>query len=349
MNDDQESMEPRSPRDQAIDWFLRLQSGEVSARDLERHESWLHEHLVHREEYEQVAAMWEDFDQVEPLLTEPSYSSKSLKRSNSTTQAFARSETMTQKLGHLSAVAAPFLVVLLLGIWWWPDSPVLEESFRTAKGEQRTVNLSDGSTMLMNTDSQVFVRMSGEARRVTLQRGEALFTVTHDAQRPFDVHAANGIIHDIGTQFLVRHTSETVQVSVLEGLVKVEVTNAVSARSTNHSHMLKEGDHVWYEASGHLSSVQAFDRAMITAWTDAMLYFDAKPLKEVLAEWARYRPGEIRSHDPSLGTIPISGKFQIDQFDSFLHALENTLDIHTRHLAPQVIVLKRHVDGERVN
>ncbi|WP_447970940.1 FecR family protein [Nitrospira sp. M1] len=349
MNDDQNPTEPHSPRDQAIDWFLHLQSGEASARDLERHESWLHEHPVNREEYEQIAMMWGDFDEVEPLLTGSHRSSKSFSRTKTSTHAFVRSEAMRHRLYHMATVAAMFVIVLMLGVWWWPDSPVLEESFRTAKGEQRMVNLSDGSTILMNTDSQLFVRMSQESRMVTMQQGEALFSVAHDAQRPFDVHAANGIIHDIGTQFLVRQSSGNVQVSVLEGIVEVKVKNAVNAQSTKHPHILKEGDQVRYQATGRLSQVESFDQAIVTAWTNATLYFDAKPLKEVLEEWARYRPGEIRLQEPSLGNIPVSGKFRIDQFDSFLHALENTLDIHARHLAPQVILLERHVEGARVN
>jgi transmembrane sensor len=42
------------------------------------------------------------------------------------------------------------------------------------------------------------------AASVELIHGEAFFTVAHDAERPFDVHAGKGRIRDIGTAFEAR-------------------------------------------------------------------------------------------------------------------------------------------------
>ncbi|GJL49062.1 MAG: hypothetical protein NPIRA01_02890 [Nitrospirales bacterium] len=339
MNEGQEQREPQSPRDQAISWFLHLQSEEATAHDLQRHESWLRENPVHRKEYEQVSAMWKDFDQLSPQVMEKY-------RVSSRPRAQIRKGWALPSLGmtrswRLPAALTVALVVFVLSVWWWPYSFVSEESYLTVKGEQRTINLADGSTIFMNTDSQIIVQLSDDERVVKLQQGEVLFTVAHDQQRPFTVYAGNGMIQDIGTQFLIRQSSTNVNVAVLEGVVEVEIKEGTDIRSTQKSKILRQGDQLVYQASGLMSSIQSFDRDMVLAWTEAQLYFEAKPLKEVIDEWSRYGIADIRLQDPSLGRIPVSGKFRIDHLQSFFQALDETLSIRARYITPQHVILER--------
>jgi len=341
MNEGQEQRDPQSPRDQAISWFLHFQSEEATAHDLQRHESWLRENPVHRKEYEQVSAMWKDFDQLSPQVMEKY-------RVSSRSRAQIRKSWALPSLGmtrswRLPAALTVALTVFVLGIWWWPHSFVSEESYLTVKGEQRTINLADGSTILMNTDSQLSVQLSDDERIVTLQQGEVLFTVSHDQQRPFTVYAGNGMIRDIGTQFLLRKSSANVNVAVLEGVVEVELKEGMDVRSAQKPKILRQGDHVVYQTSGLMSSIQSFDRDMVLAWTESKLYFDAKPLKHVIEEWSRYGTADIQLQDPSLGRIPVSGKFRIDRLQSFLQALEESLSIQAHQITPQLIILERKI------
>jgi len=343
MNKGQEQREPQSPRDQAISWFLHLQSDEATARDLQRHESWLREHPMHREEYEQVSAMWKDFDQLSPSVMEK-YGVSSSRQSAQIRKSWAFPSLGMVYGWRLPAAMTMVLAVFVLTVWWWPHSFVSEESYRTAKGEQRTINLADGSTILMNTDSQLFVQLSDDERIVQLQQGEVLFTVAHDPQRPFTVYAGNGMIRDIGTQFLIRQSSTNVNVAVLEGVVEVELKEGADVRSTQKPKILRQGDQVLYQDVKFLSSIQSFDRDIVLAWTEAQLYFDAKPLKEVIQEWSRYGTMEIQLQDSSLGRIPVSGKFRIDHIQSFFQALEETLPIRARQVTPQLTILERNAD-----
>ncbi len=52
-------------------------------------------------------------------------------------------------------------------------------------------------------------------------RGEALFTVVHEANRPFEVVAGGERIRDLGTRFNVYAEPGRVVVAVLEGQVDV--------------------------------------------------------------------------------------------------------------------------------
>ncbi len=53
--------------------------------------------------------------------------------------------------------------------------------------------------------------------------GEGYFEVTHDARRPFRVHAGDALTEDLGTRFVVRAYPElaAVDVAVAEGVVSL--------------------------------------------------------------------------------------------------------------------------------
>jgi transmembrane sensor len=58
-------------------------------------------------------------------------------------------------------------------------------------GERQTIPLPDGSTITLNTSSQIAVSFDTRQRWVHLISGEALFEVRHDARRPFAVITAD--------------------------------------------------------------------------------------------------------------------------------------------------------------
>src|SRR5699024_4763926 len=73
--------------------------------------------------------------------------------------------------------------------------------YSTALGEQRTEKLPDGTRIVLNTQTTLQVRYSPRQREVTLQHGEAMFEVAHDARRPFKVIVGDGSVTDLGTKF----------------------------------------------------------------------------------------------------------------------------------------------------
>lgn len=100
----------------------------------------------------------------------------------------------------------------------WAVNPVLSEQVGvTAIGQQTTLQLDDGSEILLNTETSLRYRSRLRSREISLERGEALFTVVHDGWRPLFVQAGNAEIKDIGTTFSVRRKSDGVDVAVLEG------------------------------------------------------------------------------------------------------------------------------------
>ncbi len=64
--------------------------------------------------------------------------------------------------------------------------------YYTEAGEQRTIKLPDGSTVELNTDTQMHVLFDDEIRKVIVSRGQAFFDVIDTDKRPFVVEGGTG-------------------------------------------------------------------------------------------------------------------------------------------------------------
>ncbi len=282
--------------------------------------------------------VWKDLDATRPLLSKELEAAEvywdTQTRRSHPAPITRWSSVMPMAMGAVAAV-------MVMSIWWWFAMGVTPSQYHTAKGEQQTITLNDGSTVMLNTNTKLSVRLSDHERLIELEQGEAWFRVTHDSNRPFQVEAGNGRIVDLGTQFIVKKTIEKVDVSVLEGRVEVDVTDLPNSSLSASPRMLQKGDQVWYTSKGHLSAIESFNEQAASAWREGKLIFHAKPLDEVLKELARYTTGKIELLDPTLAELPISGIFNIQDLESFPQALQEAFPIKATPLNPTHVVLER--------
>lgn len=136
-----------------------------------------------------------------------------------------------------AAAGMAVLIALAVGIGLWAARPVAVE---TARGEQRTVTLPDGSVAELNGSTTItyprgFTSLpwiGHEARQVTLQ-GEAFFAV-EPAARLFQVDTDNARIGVQGTSFNARARSEgeraVTEVTLASGQVQVRGVSESSVR-----------------------------------------------------------------------------------------------------------------------
>ena len=208
--------------------------------------------------------------------------------------------------------------------------------YTTAVGEQRTVGLADGSTVLLNTDSDVRVELSRHLRRVELARGEALFSVAHDPGRPFEVHALQGVTTAVGTQFDVEIVHSGAAVSVLEGTVTVGGTGTGAVAPPVVA--VPAGSGVGYTQQGMVSELRPAELNRIQGWRTQRIVFNDIPLETALAEYNRYRRAPIVLGDPALGSRHISGVFHIGDDAAFLSAMEQGLHLKAARGDTQTIL-----------
>ncbi|KAG1229530.1 hypothetical protein G6F68_019378 [Rhizopus microsporus] len=101
-----------------------------------------------------------------------------------------------------------------------PQAVLLARSDLRSSDAPRVVQLEDGSTAVLDAGTALAIEFNGQQRHLRLLRGQAWFQVAHEA-RPFQVEAAGGQVHDIGTAFSVSMQDSTVTTQVSEGVVDV--------------------------------------------------------------------------------------------------------------------------------
>lgn len=127
----------------------------------------------------------------------------------------------TRRKRPVVAVAAAVVVlvaasVVTLGLLGPRDTAIM-----TVAGQQTTQSMPDGSVIAVNVASNLTYNLTASERRVTLEEGEAAFSVKPDTERPFVVRAGGYEIRAVGTAFNVRQRDRRLEVGVSEGSVEV--------------------------------------------------------------------------------------------------------------------------------
>ena len=320
----------KTPDDEAADWFVRLNSGDVSQSTRSEHEAWLAEDDRNRERYEAVAGAMGDLAPIDDWMR------TEVNRLNA--RVMARRARRTKGLIGVASAAAAVAAVTL----WITTYP--ENFYATERAEQREISLDDGSRIHLNSASSVAVRYSPEARTVELNDGEGVFDVSRDAQRPFVVSAADAEVVAIGTQFRVRLAGGDVTVTVLEGAVAVfnrpgsgAMPAPGSIRSDSEPTLLYANDQITL-SNGVMTAVESVNAAVATAWREGKLIYDATPLREVVAEMSRYTPIELAVAD-GVPDHPITGLIQIRSPDAMLRFISNAVPVTPVRASTERIVL----------
>ena len=321
---------------EALAWIAQLNGDHVTEKDLAAFREWVNRSPVHQKEIRELSALWGDLNSL-TVMDEP------------IRQADLVSKRLRKRKGRKKWVAIPALAGAIAASFFFVSlSPGDFETganhaervvnvplvFITSKGEQQVHSFEDGSVITLNTDSHIEVDYTNEQRDVRLLKGEALFSVAHDEQRPFLVFANDGIVRAVGTEFSVHLTKDAIDVLVSEGSVELSTlkptlptldTTKSSAGNNKVASLgiIKAGHTARVMASK--ASIEVVSEEVMDAelsWLAGHLEFTGEGLEEVVAEYARYTDLNIHISDPELKNIRIGGVFQADKTDSFFHTLE---------------------------
>ncbi|MET1754001.1 FecR domain-containing protein [Novosphingobium sp. RD2P27] len=148
----------------------------------------------------------------------------------------------------------------------------------TPPGETRTVALESGTRVeLAGGTTIAFDR--DDARYARLDHGQALFTVRHDAERPFEVNVGEERLVDLGTVFDVSSDASGLKVAVAEGAVSFDPEGAAVRIGPGQALRRPAG-------SNELVLVDVPPQE-VGEWRDGRLTFEATPLDEVAARLTR--------------------------------------------------------------
>jgi ferric-dicitrate binding protein FerR (iron transport regulator) len=241
---------------------------------------------------------------------------------------------------HLAVTAAAAAVLVAAGIpalrMAWRSNPA--GSSRTAavarttsyfvarRGQRALIDLADGTHIVLAPASRLSVSLPVGTRgeRDLSLDGEAMFTVTHDAARPFVVHSRYGTTVDVGTSFAVRaYAGERYRVVVRDGSV---------ALADAGKDVLVAGDVASRSDDGTMHIAHAQDAAGLLDWTSGRLTFQHERLGELVPEFERWFGVTIHIATPSLRDRIITGQLDTESPSEAMEAIARTLGAqHTIH------------------
>jgi transmembrane sensor len=252
--------------DQALAWHLRLR--DASADEWREFAAWLTQDPAHNDAYEAVALRDAQLDGV---LAQARFPETATSAQSDLQEGQAAPPNRLRWLALAASVAlAVFLSVQFLALG--ADSYAIE----TKPGETRTIALADGGTIVVNGGSHIVLDREDD-RIAELVRGEAHFTVTHDAADPFVVTIGESRLVDIGTVFNVVRDGEDLRVAVAEGAVRYEGQRSVELAAGQAMHRMADGQ----------IEVARQEANAIGGWVDGILVYDRAPLADVVADLTR--------------------------------------------------------------
>ncbi|MDP2247886.1 MAG: FecR domain-containing protein, partial [Nitrosomonadales bacterium] len=189
-------------REEAARWFARMQNTAPDHPDRGRFEAWLMADPAHASEYSAFAETWEDFD--------------STSRLKSLAQALERkkAELKAQSTKAVTRGILGLLLVVGCGLFgqkmWrdWMDQPVFTQASTTGIGQISKQKLADGTQLILNADTSIELVYYRNKRMAILKRGEAIFDVAKDPERPFIVDSGYARVTVLGTNFAVNRLSQ---------------------------------------------------------------------------------------------------------------------------------------------
>ncbi|HEY0341814.1 MAG TPA: FecR domain-containing protein, partial [Steroidobacteraceae bacterium] len=204
----------------AAEWFVRLQEESVSIEETLAWQRWLQESPDNARAFARIEEVSRALRMVAVPRVVPTERLAADRYDGSVSLKEWATHAPPRRWSWLAvALAAVCAGVAITTLFWRTPG---RETYSTTVGENRHINLPDGSTVTLSGDTRISVAFSDKARLVELARGEALFVVAKDAIRPFKVRAGDATVIAVGTAFDVLRDSDRAIVSVTEGRVLVE-------------------------------------------------------------------------------------------------------------------------------
>ncbi|SHI39900.1 FecR family protein [Aquimarina spongiae] len=287
--------------------LIKYIKGEANPEEVKEILKWIRENKEHQKRYailkaKYVASNLGCLDHEDVDLSYKKFSSKRNKR---------------KSVWYQTAVAAVLLPLLIWQSYTYFQndglivnqdkiSTVVVKNIATNYGGQKTINLPDGSTVILNSGSSISYpeNFTDTLRQVTL-KGEAYFDIERDVTKPFIVQTDHLKVRVLGTSFNVKSypKDDKIETTLVSGKVEViqEETEAPvvltpSQRATFHK---EESD----------IKVDQVDSDKIVAWKQGKLVFDKTPLKQVVQDLKRKYDVEFVIESDSLLHYRYTGEF----------------------------------------
>lgn len=294
--------------DAAAEWAARADRGALDPHEAQALETWLAQDPRHLGAFARASAVLSHFDKARALG--PDFPAETLEP-----RPISRRAALPAIAAGLAVTAGAATITYSL----------IYRRYSTKRGEMRRVALPDGSTVTLNTASEVVVDFTGERRSVRLAKGEALFDVTGGA-RPFVVEAGGLRLQATKASFNVRQREgRQVEVLVCTGSVDLADGNARVTRLPQTTLAFARP-----AAPASIRAVDGDDVSRKLAWREGMIAFHGETLGEAAQEFARYADQRIVIDDPEVARRTVVGLFVANDPAGFARAVATSFGLEAQ-------------------
>src|SRR5688500_14323386 len=170
-----------SVNDQAAEWFIRLRDRDLTKADRRKFVRWLKQSPSHIAEFMRLCQLYGRVKRAKvPTLTPEEAASNviSLVQREPALMDEPRPGFFSLRGVRFAAAACCLALVGVI-----TNVVLSSNTIETHANERRTVQLADGSVVSAGPNTLVHVDYSDGTRRISLQRGEAMFKVVEDEPR----------------------------------------------------------------------------------------------------------------------------------------------------------------------
>ncbi|WP_095093241.1 FecR domain-containing protein [Pseudomonas sp. Irchel 3A5] len=313
---------------QAIQWSIRLNSQGHNSQLREQCEQWRVAHADHECAWQRIQALNSDFNSRFQNLPAPGAAIEALENS---AQRLSRRQTLKLLSGLVVVGSSAWLSREVVPWQQW------SADFATSVGQRGRFQLSDGSSLQLNTDSAVDQDFSAERRLITLNRGEILVGCGADVQsttrRPLLVHSRHGLFEGISGRFVVRQYQDQTRISVLEGqsIIRSPAASPITVSAGQH----------YLVSSRNAVQLPALNMDA-GAWSEGLIVTRNMRLRDFLTEVGAYRHGHLGCAD-DVADLRLSGVFRLEDTDKLLTVVTQTLPVQLRYRTRWWVTLQREV------
>ena len=322
-------------RDSAAAWVVRLEAGNLGESEAVSFDAWLSATPENAQAFDAALAVSHAYAEDAPFVARVLSERRAAAGRPAAPPVGRRA---VAAMGGLAAAAAVAVIVA-------PQfaAPPKTQTYVTAKGERRTVQLADGSTLDLDAGTRLSVTLGRDARRVTLEEGQAVFDVVHDVRHPFIIAAGDRTVTDVGTQFDVRRRDGKLSVTVAHGAVEVRPAEGAGGQA----YRLHPGQRLDHMEGARVTQVATAQADEVLGWRNGRLVYRGQPLGEVVADLNQQFSTPIRIDDPELAAAPISGVLILDSQDAVIRRLSLLVPIRAVRSDAGVVLRRDGASGGR--
>ncbi len=305
--------------------------GECTATEREAVENWLAQSDVNKARYEQFSKVW---DHSKELINDVQIDENA---------AWERMQGRMQEKNKLSfrrtltAVAAS--IAVLIGVFWLfnrdtvtpigpdahpvivnVDTPIIQ-TIESANAPKIKI-LADASIITLNKKSSLVTPEAfvTNERRVVL-KGEAFFSITPDAEKPFIIETQSNVdITVVGTSFNVKSLPKYTEVIVETGIVELKKGNSIMRLKKN------EKAHIYSKDS--IIKVEKKTDNLYQYYRSKKFDCDNTPLWKVVEVLNEAYEEKIIIKDKSLRNLKLDTQFDNEAIEIVMEVLSETFEFN---------------------